>query len=281
MVREDAARGCGTALSTPLDWGRVERALHGRKIGGRIVYHASTGSTNDDAKVLASVGEPEGTVVVADEQIAGRGRAGKSRWVTPANTSVAVSVLLRPKLASERLGALAMIAGLAAIEAVERGAGVKASLKWPNDVLVGGSKLGGILVESALSGAGIAYAVVGTGLNGNLRAADLGALADAALPPTTLRDATGQPVDRERVVISLLEALDRQYRALNANQHAEIADAYRAALATLGQAVTVTGAGETIDGIAEDVNEDGALVLRLPSGARRALAYGEVTVRTR
>ena len=116
MVCQDSSRGSGTALTRPLDWRAIQTALQGRTIGRRVVYHSSTGSTNDDAKRLAAEGAPEGTVVFADEQTAGRGRAGKSRWITPAHTSVAVSVLLRPTLPPERLGALAMIAGLAAVE---------------------------------------------------------------------------------------------------------------------------------------------------------------------
>ena len=244
-----------------------------------MIYRASTGSTNDDAKALAAQGEREGTVVLADEQTTGRGRAGKSRWITPANTSIAVSVLLRPALPPERLGILAMIAGLAAVEGLQRGAAVEVRLKWPNDVLVGTRKLGGILVESALSSSGIAYAVIGIGLNGNLRTGDLGALPDAALAPATLLEVAGRPVEREAVIVALLEALDARYAALRAGAPAELRRDYRAALGTIGQAVTIGGASESVGGIAEDVTEGGALVLRLPDGSRREFAYGEVTVR--
>ena len=279
MVREDAPRGGGTALDRrPLDWRAIETALRGRTIGRRIVYHASTGSTNDDAKALAASGEPQGTVVLAVEQTAGRGRAGKSRWITPAGTSVAVSVLLRPAMAPDRLGALAMIAGLAAVAAVRRGASVEAALKWPNDVLVGESKLGGILVESALGGAGVAYAVIGIGLNGNLRETDLGPLPNAAIAPATLLEAAGRPVSREGVIAALLAELDVRYAALPGGASELVRD-YRAALSTLGRSVVVSGAGVSTEGIAEDVTEAGALVLRLADSSRREFAYGDVSVR--
>jgi BirA family biotin operon repressor/biotin-[acetyl-CoA-carboxylase] ligase len=228
---------------------------------------------------LAVAGEPEGTVVVSDEQTAGRGRVGKSRWVTPANTSIAISVLLRPELAPEQLGVLAMIAGLAAVEAVWRGAAVRAGLKWPNDVLVGERKLGGVLVESALSGGAIDYAVAGIGLNGNLRAVELGAFPDAAAPPTTLLEAAGRPVEREAVIAALLEALDERYAAVCAGAIADIRRAFRSVLLTLGQPVRVSGAGWMIEGVAEDVTETGALIVRAADGARRELAFGEVTLR--
>ena len=281
MVRQDAPRGGGTALEPlgpPLDWRLIESARRGRAIGRRIVYHASTGSTNDDARALAAAGEQEGTVVLADEQTAGRGRAGKSPWITPAGTSIAVSVLLRPTFSPEKLGALAMMAGLAAVEGVRRGAGVSASLKWPNDVLVGERKLGGILVESALGAAGIVYAVIGIGLNGNLREADLGPLPDAAIQPTTLLAAAGRPVSREAVIAALLEALDSRYAA-DAGAGGVLLRDYRAALSTLGRRVLVSGAGVSSEGIAEDVTETGALILRLSDGSRCECAYGEVTLR--
>jgi BirA family transcriptional regulator, biotin operon repressor / biotin---[acetyl-CoA-carboxylase] ligase len=283
VVRQDATRGGGTTVAgdrSPLDWQLIAAALEGRTIGRRVIYHASAGSTNDEAKRLAAERENEGTVVLADEQTAGRGRAGKSRWITPANTSVAVSVLLRPALPPERLGALAMIAGLVAVEGVRQGAAVEARLKWPNDVLVGTRKLGGILVESALSGAGIAYAVIGIGLNGNLRADELGALPDAALEPATLLEVAGRPVGREAVIVAMLKALDTRYAALRTGAPSALRRDYRAALSTIGQTVTVSGAGESVAGVAEDVTDRGALVLRLPSGRRREFAYGEVSVRT-
>ena len=280
MVRQDPPRGSGTPLKIrPLVWRAIESALCGQTIGQRIVYRASTGSTNDDAKALAAAGEPEGTVILADEQTAGRGRAGKSRWITPAATSIAASILLRPSLAPDRLGLLAMIAGLAAVAAVRQTTGLDVSLKWPNDVLAGDRKVGGILVESGLGASGIAFAVIGIGLNGNLRAADLGSLPDAAVGPTTLFEATGRSIEREALLIALLQALDARYAQLIAGGSTTLLRDYRAALSTLGQPVTVTGAGTTTHGTAEDVTDSGALILRLPNGSRCELAYGEVTVR--
>jgi BirA family biotin operon repressor/biotin-[acetyl-CoA-carboxylase] ligase len=119
---------------------------------------------------------------------------------------------------------------------------------------------------------------MGIGLNGNLRVSDLGPLPDAAVPPTTLLEATCRRVEREAVVIALLHELDVRYASLATSTTSLVRD-YRAALSTLGQSVTVTGAGLTTHGIAEDVTDSGTLILRLPDGSHRKLPYGEVSVR--
>jgi BirA family transcriptional regulator, biotin operon repressor / biotin---[acetyl-CoA-carboxylase] ligase len=266
----------------PLDWRGLAAALRGEPLGHRLVYLDSTPSTNDAARDLAAAGAPDGTVVVADAQTAGRGRAGKSPWLTRPRTSLAVSVLLRPPpaFAPAALPQLGMAAGVAARAAVREAAAVDAGLKWPNDVVAGGRKLGGILVESALSGREITYAVAGIGLNVNLPAAALGDFPDAALAPTTLLDLTGGAVSREALLLVLLRHLGRLVLALYRQQPAAVLGPYREAQTLVGQAVRVAGAGGApVDGVAEAVADDGALVLRLPGGDRRRFAYGEVTLR--
>ena len=269
------------SLPAALRWEAVQEVVSRQTIGRRVVYFASTGSTNDVARRLAAAGEPEGTVVLADEQTAGRGRAGKSRWLTPAGTSIAASVVLRPLLPPERLPLLSLMAGVAACEAIQSAARVTCTLKWPNDVMTKDRKLGGILVESALSGSSVSYAVLGIGLNGNLPADQLGRLPDAASPPTTLLDEAGGAVSREDVLIALLTALDRLYATLPAGT-SSLLERYRLRLRTLKQSVRVTESTSAapIDGIAEDITHEGALIVRLPSGERRTYAHGEVTVRT-
>jgi BirA family biotin operon repressor/biotin-[acetyl-CoA-carboxylase] ligase len=176
-----------------------------------------------------------------------------------------------------------MLAGVAAVEAVVTGTGVSCGLKWPNDVMAGDRKLGGILVETVLSGASVAYAITGIGLNGNLSAAALGPLPDTALRPTSLRDEAGAPISREAVIIALLRAFDRQYERLVARDDSAIRRRYVTVLNTIGRRVVALdpsrGNAGNVEGIAEDIAENGALILRLPSGSRRELTYGDVTVR--
>jgi BirA family biotin operon repressor/biotin-[acetyl-CoA-carboxylase] ligase len=253
--------------------------VSGQVLGRRLVYRGTTGSTNDDARALAAAGEPEGTVVVADAQTGGRGRVGKSRWLTPPNTSIALSVLLRPPLLPRQLPVLAALCGVAAVEAIREVAGVPVALKWPNDVLAGERKAGGILVESSIAGGRVTSAVLGIGLNVNLPAAALGALPDAAVAPTTLLDEVGRAVEREALLIALLRALDARYALIRRGDLAAVWQAYRALLSTIGQYVRVLTSGGAVDGIAEGVAPDGALRVRLGDGTVRAFPYGDVTVR--
>jgi len=278
---EKSLADASDVIPAALRWEAVQEALDGRTIGRRIVYFASTGSTNDVARRLAAAGEPEGTVVLADEQTAGRGRAGKSRWLTPAGTSIAVSVVLRPHLTPQRLPLLSLMSGVAACEAIQSVARVNCSLKWPNDVMVKDRKLGGILVESALVGSNVAFAVLGIGLNGNLLVNQLGRLPDAASVPTTLLAEAGIAVSREDVLIALLTALDRLYTTLPAGASSLLAR-YRLRLQTLKQSVCIMERTDAtpIEGIAEDITQEGALIVRLPSGERCAFAHGAVSVRT-
>jgi len=266
-------------MDQPLDWQRVAQAVARQTIGCHVEYRAVTGSTNDDARALAQGGAPEGVVVVADTQTRGRGRTGKSPWLTPPRTSIAVSIILHPRQ-PEALARISMLAGVAAAEAITEVAGVPARLKWPNDVMIGERKVGGVLVESALAGSSVAFAIAGVGINGNLPAAALGPLPDAAVPPATLLDEVGHEVEREALLIRLLEHFDRLYRQLQVGEAAAVAQRYRVLLDTLGRRVRLLGVDAApVEGVAEAVDNDGTLVLRLDSGERRAFLYGEVSCR--
>jgi BirA family transcriptional regulator, biotin operon repressor / biotin---[acetyl-CoA-carboxylase] ligase len=263
-----------------LDWEAVAEAVANQLVGRRLIYLPATASTNDDVRGHAQRGEAEGLVVVADAQTAGRGRAGKSPWLTPPFTSIAVSVLLRPRLCPAELPLVSMAAGVAVIEALQQATGITAVLKWPNDVLIRGRKVGGILVESAVTGSGVTHAVVGIGLNGNLPSEALGPFPDAAVPATTLQDSVGMPISREAVLIALLRSLENQYGAIRAGNSMAIWHAYKDVLSTLGQRVRLRLSSESQEeGIAEEVTPSGELILRLPTGERRAFAHGEVSLR--
>jgi BirA family biotin operon repressor/biotin-[acetyl-CoA-carboxylase] ligase len=239
------------------------------RVGRPRLHLRSAGSTNDRARELAAAGAPHGTLVTAGEQTAGRGRQGRG-WATPPGTAIAASLVLRHHDAL-----LPLRAGLAVADV----AGPAARVKWPNDVLVGGRKVGGILVESALAGSRVRYAIAGLGINVNFQATSLGPLPDAAISPTTLLDAAGALVDRERLLSRLLDDLDRGYVLIHSHRLPEILARYRERLSTLGREVRIHGALEVVEGTAEDVAPDGALVVRLPDGQQRRFSYGEVTVR--
>jgi BirA family biotin operon repressor/biotin-[acetyl-CoA-carboxylase] ligase len=247
-------------------------ALAGMRFGHPLYTYARLGSTNDAARRLAEAGAPEGLLVVAETQIAGRGRAGR-RWITPPGSALALSLVLRPPVPPAQAARLTMLAGVAVCEAIEATAGIAAALKWPNDVLVRGGKAGGILVETGLSGDRLDYAVVGIGLN-----------VSAAPPPEAVDfpaaalSAAGAPApDRARLVGAIAARLEAHYAGLA--QAEALHAAWAARLAWLGEVVTAHTAQGVVAGQAERVDADGALVIRLAGGEARRIVAGDVRLR--
>jgi BirA family biotin operon repressor/biotin-[acetyl-CoA-carboxylase] ligase len=228
---------------------------------------ASIDSTNRYLLDEARAGAPDGVVAVADHQVAGRGRLGRT-WEAAPGTALLVSVLLRPALAADRLGLVTMAAGVALAEAVEAVAGVRAALKWPNDLVVGERKVAGLLAEAELAGGAVRAVVVGVGCN-------LGA---GAYPPelahtaTAIEVAAGRSVARDLLLDAFLDALDRRVADVGG-----VVDAYRRRSATLGRRVRVElGADRALTGAAVAVTEAGALVVRDDTGIEHVLAAGDV-----
>ena len=253
-----------------MDIAHVRRLLTTGRFGREIRYFASIGSTMDDARAHPRAGAAEELAVVADEQTAGRGRLGRT-WVAPAGVNLYVSILVRPPLAVlKRLG---MVAPLAVADAVREVAGLDVAFKWPNDILIGGRKLCGVLIEGELAGQRPDFAVVGIGLNVNLEPDRYPEIAGTA---TSLARELGRPVSREATLAALLNAFERCY---DREDGEALRLAWRACLETLGREVTVTFAGRSEEGIAEDVDAEGALVMRRADGSTVALPAGEVTLR--
>ena len=252
----------------------IRSGLATRFVGQTVHYWPAVGSTNDELNRLAETGAPEGTLAIADEQTAGRGRLGRP-WVAPAGSSLLMSLLFRPDwLAPAQAGQLTMLCALAAADAVAATCGLQAGLKWPNDLLLDGKKLAGVLTELSFAGDKLAWAVVGVGLNVN---ADF---ASQAGPPDTaisLSVAAGRPVSRLRLLRAYLTGVEARYEALRAGQSPR--REWAARLATLGQAVTVRAPDGVYQGIAEDVDEAGALLLRQPSGEVMRILAGDVTLK--
>jgi BirA family biotin operon repressor/biotin-[acetyl-CoA-carboxylase] ligase len=223
-------------------------------------------STQTIAFALAAEGAPDGTVVVADSQAAGRGRRGRP-WVDEPGASLLASIVMRPRLEPSRLPGLSLAAAVAVAEALTRTAGVTPRLKWPNDVLVGGRKLAGILLESRLSG-DQATTILGVGVNLSQRVfpAELGQKA------TSVWLVSGRLVDRDSLLAALLDALAEWRRKLERQGFAPIRARWRQLADTLGRAVTVDG----VSGVAVDVDSDGALVVADAEGRRRRVVAGEV-----
>jgi len=253
----------------------IRRGLSTSFVGQKVIYLPQLGSTNDEARRLASEGAPEGTLIITDFQSAGRGRMDRD-WIAPRGSSLLMSILFRPALAAHQVQRLTMSCGLSVIGAIERHTGLRADLKWPNDLMISGAKVGGILTEIGLEGTGVDYAVVGIGLNVNLDPSQLPA--NLAMPATSLSHELGTQVDRLSLLRTLLQTIEERYLALNAGKspHRE----WAARLATLGKPVTVTAAGSVLEGIAESVDADGALQVRLADGRLDRILAGDVSIRT-
>ncbi|HEV2444400.1 MAG TPA: biotin--[acetyl-CoA-carboxylase] ligase [Candidatus Sulfopaludibacter sp.] len=187
------------------DMEALDVALAGAIFAGKLHFSPVTGSTNTDALEAARAGAPHGSVYLADEQRTGRGR-GDHRWQSAAGEGLCVSVLLRPQIPTARLPLLPLAAGLAAAAAVRTVSNLNVDLRWPNDLLIGERKAGGILVESKIEGDAAAFAVVGIGINVHQRAFDPG----LATPATSLDIEAGRPVSRQALLSALLKSLERE-----------------------------------------------------------------------
>jgi BirA family biotin operon repressor/biotin-[acetyl-CoA-carboxylase] ligase len=264
-------------------------------IGKRLVYLPTVDSTNTFAMKLAREGSEEGVVVLTDSQTAGKGRQGR-RWVDMSGCNAISSTVLQPIFPSYLL---VMIASLAVVNGIAETCGVAASIKWPNDILIGTHKVAGILIETSNDLAGRLVAILGIGVNvnghitqpiGNESEApgtvheELQSLITAA---TTLETECGHLVSRETFIAHLLRHLETSYLALqreaqgsgakvSGSASRSMRERWRNHLSTLGRTIRVRQGDAILSGVAEDVNENGELLLRLHSGKRVSITWGDV-----
>ncbi len=249
----------------------LSRELGTRAVGRRVVYYARVGSTNDVAAQLADAGEAEGAVVIADEQTQGRGRM-KRAWLAPAQSSILMSILFRP--VARAFKQIGMAVALGACDGVEQATSLKPQLKWPNDILLNRKKCAGILVEAKTLGEEIEYAIAGLGMNVNFRAADVAGMPRDA---TTIADELSKWVPRTPLVREILRAVDRYYARLGAG--ADLRGEWKTRLVNLGRRVRAWTASRLEEGIAEDVDGEGTLLLRRDDGSLARLIAGDVTLK--
>ena len=237
-------------------------------------YFPEVGSTNDVLKVLAKQGAPQGTALMAGAQTAGRGRLGRS-FQSPPLSGVYLSMLLRPRCAPAQLMHLTCATAVAMCQAVEETVGIRPGIKWTNDLVWQRRKLGGILTELGLSPEGwVEYAIVGIGIN--CATPDFGP--ELRGITTSLEQITGQQIPREALAAAMLTNLARMSQELTAQRQA-ILHQYRRDCITIGQDVSLVQGDWVRHGRAMDVDDQGALVVRLPDGTIEAVNAGEVSVR--
>jgi BirA family biotin operon repressor/biotin-[acetyl-CoA-carboxylase] ligase len=239
-----------------------ETGIGGTVFAGKLHFSPATDSTNSDALQAARSAAPHGSVYFADEQRAGRGR-GDHAWHSAAGEGLYVSLLLRPPIPALRLPLLPLAAGLAVADAIRAVAGLTVDLRWPNDLMIGDRKTGGILVESKISGGAVDFAVVGIGMNVHQESFDF----DLATPATSLDLETGQRVSRQHLLVALLKSLEREALGL-ADSAAGVTIPARVEQASSwirGRRVEVHGP-QACTGVTAGLDEHGFLLVRTVDG---------------
>jgi len=251
----------------------LKQRLRGSVFGKRVYHFFKTDSTNRVAMELGHAGEPEGAVVIAEEQTAGRGRTGHA-WLSERATGIYATLLLRPKLAPVQAPLLTMMAGLSAHAAVEAVTGLLVDLKWPNDLMVRGRKAGGILTEMHAEPAQVRFIVVGIGINVN-QEKFTGELADTA---TSLRIETGKPQPRMELLVRLLREFESDYNRFlregvpSVVKRFEVISSYAS-----GKRVRVTNGTESFLGTTAGLGPEGLLKVERDDGRVVTVLAGDVT----
>jgi BirA family transcriptional regulator, biotin operon repressor / biotin---[acetyl-CoA-carboxylase] ligase len=236
-------------------------------------FHPETVSTNDDAHQWAEEDAPAGAVVITEEQHGGRGRFNR-KWLSPAGTALMFTVILRPKLPPDKLARPTMLGALAVAEALSGLPSLPVeliSLKWPNDVHLGGRKVAGILTEALWMGDSLSAILLGIGVNVRVDFSDT----ELATKATSLEHVSGVPIDRAELLGRILKRIDHWSTRI---VDRSLPLAWRGRLATIGQRVVARGEGTPIEGLVLDVEDEGMLVIKEDNGVLRRVVAGEVTL---
>ena len=242
--------------------------------GKPIAFFEEISSTNTVAKRLGEQGAPEGTLVLADCQTVGKGRRGRA-WFSPAGTGIWMTLLLRPRLAPDRVSAITLVAALSVCRAIRDVTGLETGIKWPNDLVADGNKVCGILTEMSLEPGNIRYVVLGIGINVNQTG-----FPDDLPYAYSLALAAERELSREAIIARIWECFEEDYEIyLQTGDMSGLKDRYEEKLTNLGRTVQVLAPSGQWTGVAEGISDTGDLLVRDESGALRAVNSGEVSVR--
>ncbi|HEY5542303.1 MAG TPA: biotin--[acetyl-CoA-carboxylase] ligase [Candidatus Binatia bacterium] len=260
-------------FSAALDITDVRARLSAKRLGTRFHYFAELDSTNTRARELAESGAAEGEIVIAESQTQGRGRLGR-RWESPPLSNLYLSIVLRPGLPPKHAPQITLAAAVALVETVGSFLPRPPVIKWPNDILIDGKKLAGILTEAACDTECVQYVILGIGLNLNYRAETM---------PETLRqratsmaDRAGENLSRETVLVRLIHDLDRCYGELEESGFAALRPRWEAHFGLRGRRVRVELGDQTIIGRAQGIDHEGALIVETDDEQRRSIIAGDV-----
>lgn len=254
----------------------LSRIGTGRLIGRDIRVFQETTSTNDVTERFANEGVPEGVVVFAESQSRGRGRLGRE-WVSAPGKGLLLSVLLRPNLLPQQVTQLTVAASTAIVRAIREETGLLPTVKWPNDILLEGRKVAGILTELSAELDRVKHVILGMGIDVNLDTTDFpSAMRKTA---TSLKIETGHALNRAKLAVAVLNELERDYCRIRAGEFESIADEWEVLCSTLGRNVSVRVGDRILQGRAESLASDGALLLRTQHGHLEHIVGGDVTLK--
>ena len=266
-----ALKGAGDVLSEA----ELLSCLKTEWAGGRTVYFDATDSTNIQARRLAEAHAPHGTLVVSDRQDGGKGRRGRS-WASPSGVGIWMSLIRRPEIAPSSASMLTLAAALAVREGIQEETGLSPLIKWPNDLVLNGKKICGILTEMSTELMEIQYVITGIGINVNQR----------EFPPeirdtaTSLSLEAGRCFRRSSLIAAILKAFEKDYAAfLKTGDLSLLLEEYNACLVNRGKEVCILDPSGEYRAVAEGIDESGSLLVTLPDGTRREIISGEVSVR--
>jgi BirA family biotin operon repressor/biotin-[acetyl-CoA-carboxylase] ligase len=277
-----SVRGQGYKLVSetefPVPW-ELKARLRTSVIGRTIIYLKTTNSTQSTAISIAGTEpDPNGTVVIAELQKGGRGRLNR-KWVSPLG-GLWFSVVLKPKIPTASITLLPFVTALAVRDAIAVSTGLEARLKWPNDVMISGRKVAGILLDISAEADSVNYAVIGVGINVNVDAADISARISGSQEITSIKNELGHDANRLKIIQVALERLEAHLQDLYKKGSSEIIATWKKQAGMLGRHVSIIQDGKTLcEGVASDVDIDGSLVIATGSGDKIRIASGDVRVR--
>ena len=258
--------------TTPLSQ-EIEERLNTRWLGQTLHFYQQLDSTNLTAMELAEEGAAEGTAVLAEEQLRGRGRGNRS-WHSPPGVGIYCSIILRPRLSPAKAQIITLMTAVAIVKAIAQETSVSARIKWPNDILLNGRKIAGILLEGKVGSKRVEHAVIGFGINVNQTSADLPP--EPMFEASSLRIELGKPVGRSALVAGIFGELEGLYERVQQGDLATILEQWRRLSTTLARPIRVWQRGKVTEGIAVDITAEGGLVVRVKDESLRVIHAGDV-----
>lgn len=252
----------------------IKWKLKSKTFGREIISYKKVDSTNDIAYQLAEKGVKEGTVILAEEQSRGKGRHGR-HWVSPSKGGIYLSCILRPKIPPNEIPRITLFAAVAAAKAIRDVTSLDVSIKWPNDLVLDGKKVCGILTEMKAEQDSVDFIILGIGINVNMPLKQL-PKGSASLKDELRRRNIKSVISRTELTKNILERLEEFYSILEQNGFEPIIDAWKGLSDMLGSRIRVILPGRTFEGLAHDINPDGALIVRLDSGVLEKVSSGDV-----